>query len=77
MRTTHTFVLRLWMDTDEPYRLRGTLHSIADDTDYPFANVLALLDLLRQMTSGAADFQGLRDFESLKNQEGGNDEHGN
>jgi hypothetical protein len=51
MRTTHTFVLRLWMDTDEPNEWRGTLHSVANDADYPFTDMQMLLDLLQQLTS--------------------------
>jgi hypothetical protein len=68
MRTTHTFVLRLLVDTDEPYQLRGALHSVVDDANHPFADVQALLDLLRRMASDALSSE--TDF----NLKGGNDE---
>lgn len=51
MRATFTFVLYLWVDTDEPTRLRGTLHPIVNEADYPFSDEQELLDLLHQMTS--------------------------
>lgn len=53
MRTTVAFVLYLWIDTDEPNQLRGTLYSVADDANYPFTDEQTLLNLLRQMTSCA------------------------
>lgn len=51
MRATVTFVLYLLVDTDEPNQLRGTLHSVMNDADYPFTDPQMLFDLLRQLTS--------------------------
>ncbi len=51
MRATCTFVLYLLIDTDEPNQLRGTLHSVMNDADYPFTDMQMLLDLLQQLTS--------------------------
>ena len=66
MRVTLTFVLYLWIDTDEPNQWRGTLHSVANDADYPFTDKQMLLDLLSQLTSytnasAQADQQEWRD----------------
>lgn len=63
MRATHTFILRLLIDTNEPLQLRGSLHCIADDSDHPFADAQTLLDLLRHMTS-APPTLGKADIES-------------
>jgi hypothetical protein len=49
VRTIQTFVLRLLVDMNEPQQLRGSLHSVADNADHPFANAQVLLDLLRQI----------------------------
>ncbi len=48
MRIIRTFVLRLLIDTDEPERLRGSLRSILNDSEYPFADEQALLGLLSE-----------------------------
>ena len=34
---------------NELQQLRGSLHSVADNADHPFANAQVLLDLLRQI----------------------------
>jgi hypothetical protein len=49
VRTIHTFVLRLLVDTNESDALRGSLHSVSTNKEEPFADAQALLDLLRQM----------------------------
>ncbi len=55
MRATHTFILRLLFDTDEPMQLRGSLHSVANDADHTFANTETLLALLRELCRQAQD----------------------
>ncbi len=50
MRTIQTFVLTLLIDSEESGVVRGSLHSVADEADYPFADVRSLLELLEQLT---------------------------
>lgn len=49
MRTIQTFVLRLFIDRTEPGVLRGALRSVADAREWTFADVQALLALLRKL----------------------------
>ena len=53
MRTTRVFVLRLLTDAQEPMLMRGSLRSIADDAEYPFADAQALLTLLADFSAAA------------------------
>jgi len=73
VRAIQTFILRLLVDPAEPNALRGSLHSVADDADYVFADAQALLNLLRQISNSASTDTDL----SLKNQREGNDEQAN
>lgn len=49
MRTRYTFILRIFMDTQEPAALRGTLQLVSQDRAVSFADERMLLDLLQQM----------------------------
>jgi hypothetical protein len=51
MRTIQTFVLRLFVDTEEPNTLRGSLRPISNEAEYPFADARELLDLLQQLAA--------------------------
>ncbi len=46
MRIIRTFVLRLWIDTDEPATLRGGLQAVGENDTHPFSGEQALLALL-------------------------------
>ena len=54
MRTIHTFILRLMVDTDDPRTLRGSIQAIEEDTTHIFTNASSLLALLRKMLAAAA-----------------------
>lgn len=51
MRTIHTFVLRLLVDSDDPRALRGAIHAVASDEELTFADEAALLARLRQLAA--------------------------
>ena len=48
MHTIQTLILRLWVDSEAPQKLRGALQPLADAESHPFTDEQALLDLLRQ-----------------------------
>lgn len=48
---TQTFVLRLLIDLEEGRFLKGMLHNVSEDADYPFENDEELLHLLHQLTN--------------------------
>ena len=56
MHTVQVFVLRLFVDSEQPDGLRGALRSVPDGQMQPFADEQALLVLLRQM-AGRASFE--------------------
>lgn len=49
MRTIQTFVLTLLIDSEESGALRGSLHPIANEAEYPFADARSLMVLLEQL----------------------------
>jgi hypothetical protein len=49
MHTVQVFVLRLFVDSEQPDGLRGALRSVPDGETQPFADEQTLLALLRQM----------------------------
>jgi hypothetical protein len=51
MHTIRVFVLRLFVDSERPHDLRGTLRSVPDGETHSFVAEEALLALLRQMTT--------------------------
>jgi len=51
MRTIHTFLLRLMVDTDDPQALRGSIQAIGEDSSHPFTDASSLLARLRELTS--------------------------
>ncbi len=55
MRTIQTFVLRLFVDTDEPNTLRGSLRLISNEAEYAFVDARGLLDLLQQLAAPSAE----------------------
>ncbi|MBN1954532.1 MAG: hypothetical protein JW900_05710 [Anaerolineae bacterium] len=55
MRTTQAFVLRLLVDSDEPWALRGVLQAVASGEEAPFTDEPTLLALLRRMMSAAPE----------------------
>ncbi len=55
MRTIQTFVLRLFVDTDEPNTLRGSLRLISNEAEYAFVDARGLLDLLQQLAAPPAE----------------------
>lgn len=48
MRTIRNFILRLWIDTDQPETLRGGLQAVGEDKTRFFADKTALLALLER-----------------------------
>jgi hypothetical protein len=64
MRTVHVFVLRLFVDSEQPCCLRGALRSVPDGETCSFVDEHALLALLRQM----ADRTTLGPIESSQDQ---------
>lgn len=50
MRTIQTFVLTLLVDSEETGVLRGSLHSIANEAEYPFVDAPSLLQVLEDLT---------------------------
>jgi hypothetical protein len=51
MRTTQTFILRLFVDTEADQALRGALQAISDNEVHTFTDEQALLALLHRITS--------------------------
>lgn len=49
MHITQTFVLRLFIDPDGEPMLKGLLHSVRDNADYPFRSGEELLLLLCEL----------------------------
>ncbi len=49
MRATHTFILRLLVNSAEPQALRGDLRPLPEGEPMPFADEEALLALLHRM----------------------------
>ena len=49
MREIQTVFIRLLVETDKPYALRGMLHAVTDDEEHSFADGQSLLALLRRM----------------------------
>jgi hypothetical protein len=64
MRTVHVFVLRLFVDSEQPCCLHGALRSVPDGETCSFVDEHALLALLRQM----ADRTTLGPIESSQDQ---------
>ena len=67
MRVIQTCILRLLVDADAPQALRGSIRSVTDEQEHPFANEQALLVLLHGMTrhlAGAIPTQEIDDAES-------------
>ncbi|PWH19362.1 MAG: hypothetical protein DDG59_03420 [Anaerolineae bacterium] len=60
MHITQTFVLRLFIDPDGEPMLKGLLHSVRDNADYPFRSGEELLLLLRELNlrRESGDFAG-------------------
>jgi hypothetical protein len=54
MHTTQTFILRLFVDQDNPEILRGSMLAITQKKPQPFANEQMLAALLRQMITETA-----------------------
>jgi hypothetical protein len=54
MHTIQVFVLRLFVDSENPQVLRGAVRSVPDGETHPFRDEQALLALLRRMISPAA-----------------------
>lgn len=50
MRISQTFVLRLWIDSDKPEEIQGTLQGVMEDKVYPFSDAQVLLHLLQRIT---------------------------
>lgn len=48
MRTTRSFILRLFIDTEDPQALHGAIHSVTDTKEWSFINGQALLSLLSE-----------------------------
>jgi hypothetical protein len=55
MRSTQTFILRLFVDTDTKGELRGALQAVSADEVLTFTDEQALLALLHHMTGGESD----------------------
>lgn len=51
MRASYTFILRIFVDTQEPAALRGSLKLVSQDQPLPFTDEHMLLDLLHQILS--------------------------
>ena len=52
MRTIHTFILRLLVDSVDPKALRGALQVASQNQEpQPFSSETALLDLLKRLVS--------------------------
>jgi hypothetical protein len=52
MRTIHTFILRLLVDSADPEALRGALQVASQNQEpQPFSSETALLDLLKRLVS--------------------------
>ncbi len=49
MRSTQTFILRLLVDSAEPYLIRGSIQSIEQATPLPFADQQSLLALIDRL----------------------------
>jgi len=58
MRTTHTFVLRLLVNSAEPEALRGDLRPLPEGEAQPFPDEQALLALLHRLTGGTEEPPG-------------------
>jgi len=54
MRATHTFVLRLLVDSDDPQAMRSLIRAVGGAEELTFADGQALL-ALRQMVGRVAD----------------------
>ncbi len=50
MRTIHTFILRLLVDTVERQAIHGVIRAVADDNELAFTDEQSLLALLRRMS---------------------------
>lgn len=55
MRFIKTFILRLYIDPDVPDLLCGSLRHSSGRENFPFKNGAALIDLLHQLATTAAD----------------------
>jgi hypothetical protein len=62
MRTTHSFLLRLLIDSDDPSALRGVIRSIVDANEQPFGDAQELIAALRQMIRLAATVSNTEPF---------------
>lgn len=53
VRTIHTLILRLFVDSDHPGALRGALYAVAEQAEpLPFRDEKALLAYLRHLAAG-------------------------
>lgn len=48
MRTTRSFILRLFIDTENPQALHGVIRSVTDAKEWSFINGQTLLRLLSE-----------------------------
>ena len=48
MRTTRSFILRLFVDSERPQALHGVIRSVTDAQEWSFVDGQALLKLLSQ-----------------------------
>lgn len=55
MHTIQTFILRLWVDSENREKLRGALQLVADGETQPFSDEQALLAVLRQFLNRESD----------------------
>lgn len=54
MRTTRSFIMRLFVDTDDPRVLHGMVRSVTDDKEFSFSSGQALLSSLSQFCQAMA-----------------------
>ena len=57
MHTIHTFILRIFIDSQAPERLRGSLQATGQKEAAPFLDGAGLLALLRALPQPPADGQ--------------------
>jgi hypothetical protein len=61
MRATETFILRLFIDDEDPQALRGSIHCVAKNEGYTFTGEQTLLEILRSLAFQLPE--RLEDFE--------------
>jgi hypothetical protein len=73
MRTTHTFILRLLVNSSEPEALRGDLRPLPEGETQTFSDEQALLALLHRLASPARESpsEGEKCIDNHSNPRGG------